>query len=203
MQFWPTHKTASKMLHHTGRFKIRRMVQARLFRKNNPDAHYANAVYKFMRQRAMKNRQNVAFFSADAKCKVSIGEPGYPIAAVSRGKKVVVGENERFMVTDHDFSKLSIIPDAYLLHDIPDEIEDTPEYSSRIGEWYTGQVFYGFKSMVSEGSSAIRCTAEIADVMSKDGSEIRPCLYVYSDGGPERKTDNLSVQKSYTSPPYF
>ena len=23
------------------------------------------------------------------------------------------------------------------------------------------------------------------------------CLYVYSNGGPERKTDNLSVQKSY------
>ena len=24
-----------------------------------------------------------------------------------------------------------------------------------------------------------------------------PCLYVYSGGGPERKTDNLSVQKLY------
>ena len=33
LQFWPTHRTAPKMLHHTGRFRIRRMVQARLFRK--------------------------------------------------------------------------------------------------------------------------------------------------------------------------
>ena len=43
--------------------------------------------------------------SADAKCKVSIGEPGTPIAAVTRGKRVIVGMNESFQVTDHDFSK--------------------------------------------------------------------------------------------------
>ena len=74
------------MLHQTSRFRIRRMVQAQLFRKSNPDAHYANAVYKFMREQAVKNCQNIDFFSADAKCKVPIGEPGYPIAAVTRGK---------------------------------------------------------------------------------------------------------------------
>ena len=32
-----------------------------LFRKSNPDTHYANAVYKFMREWAVKNRQNIAF----------------------------------------------------------------------------------------------------------------------------------------------
>ena len=53
LQFWPTHRTAPKMLYHTGRFKIRRVVQARLFRKSNPDAHYVNVV---------KNRQNIVFF---------------------------------------------------------------------------------------------------------------------------------------------
>ena len=36
LQFWPTHRTALKMLHHMGRFRIRRMVQAWLFRKSNP-----------------------------------------------------------------------------------------------------------------------------------------------------------------------
>ena len=61
----------------------------------------------------------------DAKCKVPIGEPGYPIAVVTRGKKVIAGLNEKLLVTDHDFSKLSIIPDAYLLHEIPlkDELQ--------------------------------------------------------------------------------
>ena len=43
----------------------------------------------------------------------------------------------------------------------------------------------------------MQCTAEIEDVMRKHFDKIPPCLYVYSDGGPERKTDHLSVQKSY------
>ena len=46
----------------------------------------------------------------DAKCKLPIGEPGYPIAVVARGKKVIADLNEKLLVTDHDFSKLSIIP---------------------------------------------------------------------------------------------
>ena len=38
---------------------------------------------------------------------------------------------------------------------------------------------------------------EIADVMTEHFDKIPPCLYVYSDGGPETKNDNLAVQKSY------
>ena len=85
---------------------------------------------------------NIAFFSADSKCKVPIGEPGYQIALVTRGKKVIVGLNEKLLVTNHDFSKLSIIPDAYLLHEIPEKDELTDEKvdddlldkGSRLGE---------------------------------------------------------------------
>ena len=51
--------------------------------------------------------------------------------------------------------------------------------------------------MVSEGSSAMRYAAEIADVMTEHFEKIPSCLYVYSDSGPEKKTDTLSVQKSY------
>ena len=51
-----------------------------------------------MRERVVKTRQNIAFFSADAKCKVAIGETGYPIAAVTRGKKVIVGLNEALKI---------------------------------------------------------------------------------------------------------
>ena len=61
----------------------------------------------------------------------------------------------------------SIIPDAYILYEIPgkDELtgdkvdDDFLSKGSRLGEWYSGQVFYGFKSMVSEGSSAMQCAA--------------------------------------------
>ena len=124
LQFWPTNRSASKLLHHAGRFKVRRMVQARLLRKSNPDSHYAKAVYKALKKRAIKNRENHAFVSTDAKCKVSVGEPDYPVAAVSRGKRVIVGVNQVLKVADHDFTKISIIPDAYLLHDIPEDDSD-------------------------------------------------------------------------------
>ena len=61
----------------------------------------------------------------------------------------------------------SIIPDAYILYEIPEKHELTGEKvdddllskGSRLGEWYSGQFFYGFKSMVSEGSSAMQCAA--------------------------------------------
>ena len=86
-QFWPTTKTLNNMTHYTGLFKVKRMVQARLLRKANIDAHYTNTIY--------------------AKCKVSIGEPGYLIAAVSRGKLVFVGKNETFKVGDHDFETIA------------------------------------------------------------------------------------------------
>ena len=97
-QFWPSSRSASAMSNYTGKFKVKKMVQACVLRKNNPDIHYARAILKFLRNRAMKHRDSTTFFSAEAKCKISVGEPGYPLAAVACGKQVIVGENETFQV---------------------------------------------------------------------------------------------------------
>ena len=51
LQFWPTTRTVASTLRYTGRFKIKRMVQARILRKNNPDAHYGNAICSFLHER--------------------------------------------------------------------------------------------------------------------------------------------------------
>ena len=153
------------MLHYMRRFKVKRMIQARLFRKNNPDAHYCNAIYNFMKQRAMKHRTNSTFFSADAKCKVSVGEPDFPLASVSQGKEVVVGVNESFRVADHDFSKVSLIPDAIFVQDIPESQDDKPadEYlhDDNKNAWFCGQVYYEVKNMVTQASTAFRGVAEM------------------------------------------
>ena len=95
------------------------MMQARLFRKYNPDSHYCNAIHNFMKERAMAHRDTSTLFSVDAKCKVSLGEPDFPIASVTRDKKVIVGINQSFEVGDHDFSKISIIPDAVFVQKFP------------------------------------------------------------------------------------
>ena len=62
------------------------MVQAQIFHQSIPDSHYANAVFKLMKIRAVKNRHNVAFFSAYTKCKVPVSEPDFPIASATRQK---------------------------------------------------------------------------------------------------------------------
>ena len=98
---------------------IKRMVQTRIMRKHNVDLHYDNAIFSFLKKRAKKYAGSTTFVTADANCKVPVGEPGFPIVAVARGKKVIVGENEVITVGDHDFSKLSLIPDAILIHTIP------------------------------------------------------------------------------------
>lgn len=41
-----------------------------------------------MKEMAVKYREHVHFISQDDKCKVDVGEPGCPVAAVDRGKKV-------------------------------------------------------------------------------------------------------------------
>ena len=105
--------------------------------------------------------------SADAKCKVSVGEPGYPIAAVSRGKQVIVGVNETFKVDDHDYSKISLIPDAILIHSIPENFDMTVETNKpRVGDWYTGQVYYSIRICPWKVSTAIRGVAELDKALS-------------------------------------
>ena len=85
--------------------------------------------------------------------------------------------NETFKVGYHDFSKLSFIPDAYLLHEIPDQetkistLERNKDGNTIMTKtskiWYTGQVYYGIKNMVTEGSTAMRWAAEFGKIISQ------------------------------------
>ena len=45
----------------------------------------------------------VIFACIDDKHRVKVGEPNFPVAAVERGKKVIVSLNETFLVGDYDF----------------------------------------------------------------------------------------------------
>ena len=53
--------------------------------------------------------------------------------------------------------------------------------------------------MVTEGSTAMRCAAEFGKIISQYFDVFLPLIYAYTDRGPERKVDNISVQKSYIS----
>ena len=60
------------------------------------------------------------------------------IAAVSKGKFVVVGKNKEPKDGDHDFSKVSVIPDSILAHSILEEYYEEIEYNKDI----VGKLFY-------------------------------------------------------------
>ena len=51
---------------------------------------------------------------------MKVGEPGFPVAAVDRGKSVLVGKNAAFSVGDYDFTKVKLIPSVSFLIDIPE-----------------------------------------------------------------------------------
>jgi hypothetical protein len=131
LQFRPKTSSAIQQVHHTGRFKMKYMVQQRQFRHSHIDAHYAAASFRHMRDYSLLVKQYCTFICLDDKHKISVGEPHYPVAAADRGWRVLVKEGERFMVGDNDFTKFSLVPSVVFIISIPIEIT---------GSWYNGML---------------------------------------------------------------
>ena len=93
-------------LNYSGRFNVKYIIQARQFRKDHEDSHYAAAVFRCQRELAVMFRQHSTFHCVDDKHNVKVSEPYYPVAAAERGKRVLVWRNETFEVADHDFCKV-------------------------------------------------------------------------------------------------
>ena len=88
LQFWPKTKAAKVAMQYTGRLNVRYMVQKRQFRKTHDDAHYAAALYRYMREYALKLREYCTMVSIDDKHRLKVGELGFPVAAAERGRRV-------------------------------------------------------------------------------------------------------------------
>ncbi|GES78232.1 hypothetical protein GLOIN_2v1880501 [Rhizophagus clarus] len=56
------------------------------------------------------------------RCKV--GKLGFPVAAVERGKQVVVNKNATFAVADHNFTKAGIVSSIIMICNIPESIDE-------------------------------------------------------------------------------
>ncbi|GES75998.1 hypothetical protein GLOIN_2v1880501 [Rhizophagus clarus] len=54
------------------------------------------------------------------RCKV--GKPSFPVAAIERGKKVIVNKNTTFAVVNYDFTKTEIISRVTIICNIPESI---------------------------------------------------------------------------------
>ena len=133
LQFWPKTPSLTQILHHTGCFKLKFMIQQRQWRHHHMDAHYASACFRYMREYSIVLREFCSFVCLDDKHKIKIGEPNYPVAAAERGRRVPVRLDEYLTVGDHDFTKFSLIPSVVFIIDIPEKISDS---------WYSGKHMY-------------------------------------------------------------
>ncbi|XP_070571401.1 uncharacterized protein [Ptychodera flava] len=187
LQFWPKNPSTKASLQYTGRLNIKYMVQQRQLRNQHEDAHYASAIFRYEKEMAIRFRENATFVTMDDKHKIKVGEPGHPVAAVERGKQVLVGSGQSFQVSDHDFTKLTLTPSITLRVDIPENIE---------GSFYRSRVFAGIKDSTFQSSSPQRHAAELCQILK--GEDIRSeLLFVYTDGGPDHRVSYLSVQLTY------
>ncbi len=126
LQFWPKNPTAKTALQFTGKLDVKFMVQARQLRKWHEDAHYCAALFRYLKEFSIKFRSYCQLIFMDDKHRCKVGEPGVPVAAVDRGKKVVVSTSgKKFAVADHDFTKFGIVPSVTMLCDIPQTLDES------------------------------------------------------------------------------
>ena len=186
-QFWPRNPFHSSSSSHTGRLEIKFMVQSRQLHADHPDSHYRAAILKYMKQFAIMFRDYTTMVSLDDKHNIKIGEPNFPVAAVDRGKEVLVGLNSKFMVGDHDFTKAKFTPSVALVCDIPEDIGES---------FYRGKVCVTLKDAIFQASSPKRHAAELKKILLALTENINPLLCIYTDGGPDHRNTYLSVQIS-------
>ena len=183
MQFSPNNETVKVSEYYTGRLDIKYMVQARQLRVDHPDLHYASALFRYEREMAIKYREFSNIFFLDDKHRCKVGEPNFPVAAVDRGKSVIVAKGVTFAVADHDFTKCGLIPSVIMHAEILESINEF---------FYRGSVHVSLKDPIFEPSSATRHASELYDIVIKETN--KPYLFLYTDGGPDHQVKYIRTQ---------
>ena len=155
------------------------MVKARQFWNNHIDCYYASALWRYQKEFAIKFWDHSLFVCQDDKHVVKVGEPGMPVAAVERGKSVLVATDVVYAVADHDFCKLSLTPSVTLQANIPESID---------GSFYEGKVSISLKENCFEPSSNLRHLAEYNSHTNNN----KPIECHYDDGGPDHNVCHMS-----------
>lgn len=96
LQFWPKNPRNKSSLQYTGRLNVKYMIQQRQFRNDHKDGHYAAALFRYEREYAIKCHDYCELLCIDDKHRAKIGEPGCPVAAAERGRRVIVSRDTTF-----------------------------------------------------------------------------------------------------------
>lgn len=140
LQFWPRRVNSKTASRYYGTIKVKYMIQARQFRHQHIDVHYASALFRYLKEFSIMYKKDTTFICMDDKHSMKVGEPGYPVAAIERGKQVLVAKGTKMTVGDHDFTKLLITPSVILKIEIPEKIEEFLLQRKRL-RWVKGSHF--------------------------------------------------------------
>ena len=89
-QFWPRNPFRRSSSSNTGRLAIQFMIQSRQLHADHVDSHYCAAIFKYLKHFAIMFCDHSTVVCLDYKHNIKIGEPDCPVAAVDRGKEVLV-----------------------------------------------------------------------------------------------------------------
>ena len=119
----------------------------------------------------------------DDKHKCKVGEPHAPVAAVERGKAVVVSvDGKKFSALDHDFTRCSITPSVTLFCNISKTLFIVVMCS-----------YVGLKDFSLQPSSANRHADELSKLLMECG-EKKPILLLYTDGDRDHNVTHINAQ---------
>ena len=179
----PRKTSTSTSKQYTSRLKLKHMVQSHIIMS----IHTMHLPSSDMKESLPSSIASTpTFVCQDDKHSIKVGEPGYPVAAVERGKQVLVRLNEKMVVGDHDFTKLTLTPSVNLFVNIPESMEET---------FYHGRVFVGLKGSVFQSSSPIRHATKLSKILETDNTN--PILLLYTDGGPDHRSNYPSIQIAF------
>lgn len=187
LQFMPSASNRLTSFRFKSRFNVQMKVQRRILHIDHIDAHYGNAIIKYLRSFAVRYRDHCSFFCADDKARVMVGPPGVYLQSGVRNKPQLALSSVDMLALDHDYDGTCIVPSVYLKHDIPEKIN---------GDWYKGQVSVGLKDAVFQKSCPWRHAEELSRHLQDTSS---PILLLLTDGGPDRNLKRATVIASHIS----
>ena len=128
------------------------MIQSQQLRSNYINNQYASALFWYLKELAIIFKDDSWLVFIDNKHRYKVEESGYPVAAIKRGKQVIVSCNKSFIVNDYVFTKCGIIPSIIMFCDISAFIEES---------FYQGKVYIGLKDSIFQPSNLMRYNSKL------------------------------------------
>lgn len=123
LQFVPRNPYSHAALNFTSKLKVQYKIQRRQLRLAHVDAHFCNAQFRYMKERAIELKENCLLVCCDDKANVPVEEPGAFVSTGVRGRTSIVPGDTTLVALDHDMVKSSLTPSVVLNCKIPESIE--------------------------------------------------------------------------------